>query len=264
MSGRFSIYNNTVSARSSSLRVVTYNIHKCRGLDRRVRPGRIVDVLGKIDADIIALQEVLRIENGKRQEDQARFITDELGYYSAFGYNCRMKGGRYGNLLLTRFPIHVSRNYDISFRTRIREPRGCLRADVRLDATTLHIFNLHLGTGYFERRHQAHRLLWDRILDHHDVRGPRIVLGDLNEWTRGSASRILNALFEAADIREHLKRSRTYPGFLPIFHLDHIYFDPTLQLEKLTLCRDRTALIASDHLPLIADFRMELPPAAMN
>ncbi|MBI3895155.1 MAG: endonuclease/exonuclease/phosphatase family protein [Acidobacteria bacterium] len=255
-----------MKARTNSLRVVTYNIHKCRGLDRRVRPGRIVDVLGKIDADIIALQEVLSIENGKKQADQARFIAEELGFYSAFGHNCRMKGGRYGNLLLTRFPIHVSRNYNISFRKQvIREPRGCLRADVRLDATMLlHIFNLHLGTGYFERRHQAHCLLQDRILDHHDVRGPRIVLGDLNEWTRGSASRILNALFEAADVRQHLKRSRTYPGFLPIFHLDHIYFDPVLKLEKLTLCRDRLALIASDHLPLIADFRMELPPAAMN
>lgn len=247
-----------------SLRVVTYNVHKCRGLDRRVRPGRIVDVLGKIDADIIALQEVLSIKNGKRHEDQVRFIAEELGFHSAFGHNCWMKGGRYGNLLLTRFPIHVSRNYDISSRTRIREPRGCLRADVRLDAMTLHIFNVHLGTGYFERRNQAHRLIRERILDHHDVHGPRIVLGDFNEWTRGSASQILNALFETADIRQHLKRSRTYPGLLPILHLDHIYFDPALRLEKLTLCRNRTALIASDHLPLVADFRMELPSAAMN
>jgi len=247
-----------------ALRVVTYNVHKCRGLDRRVHPGRIVDVLGKIDADIIALQEVVSIESEKRLEDQARFIAEELGFHSAFGHNCRMNGGRYGNLLLARFPIHLSRNYAISFRTRIREPRGCLRADIQLDAMTLHIFNLHLGTGYFERRHQAERLVRDRILDPHDVQGPRIVLGDFNEWTRGSASQILNSLFETADIRQHLKRSRTYPGLLPFLHLDHIYFDPVLRLEKLTLCRDRTALIASDHLPLIADFRLGLPPALMN
>src|SRR5262245_51864583 len=45
-----------------SVRVVTYNIHKCRGLDRRVRPGRIVDILGEIDADILALQEVLSVD----------------------------------------------------------------------------------------------------------------------------------------------------------------------------------------------------------
>src|SRR5688500_9575748 len=124
------------------VRVATYNIHKCRGMDRRVRPGRIVDVLAKIDADIIALQEVLRIDSSKREADQARFIADELKMDFAFGDNCWMKGGRYGNLLLSRFPVQMSKNYDISFRTRIREPRGCLRADVLLDTTILHVFNI--------------------------------------------------------------------------------------------------------------------------
>jgi endonuclease/exonuclease/phosphatase family metal-dependent hydrolase len=51
------------------LRVATYNIHKCRGLDRRVRPERILDVLKHINADIIALQEVLSIEGGNRERD---------------------------------------------------------------------------------------------------------------------------------------------------------------------------------------------------
>src|SRR5437016_6151165 len=135
-----------------SVRVVTYNIHKCRGLDRRVRPGRIVDILGEIDADIVALQEVLSIE----------------------------------------------------------EPSGA-----------------------------------------------RIVLGDFNEWLRGSVSRTLRSHLEWADIRHHLQRSRTYPGVLPLLHLDHIYFDPALTLERLQLHRKRKAVIASDHLPLVADFRIE-------
>jgi endonuclease/exonuclease/phosphatase family metal-dependent hydrolase len=38
-------------------------------------------------------------------------------------------------------------------------------------------------------------------------------------------------------------------------HLDHIYHDDSLELERLTLHRTRTALLASDHLPLIADFK---------
>ena len=49
--------------KDSSLRIVTYNIHKCRGLDQRVRPDRIVEVLKEINADIIALQEVVSIED---------------------------------------------------------------------------------------------------------------------------------------------------------------------------------------------------------
>jgi endonuclease/exonuclease/phosphatase family metal-dependent hydrolase len=231
-------------------------------MDQRVHPGRIVDVLQNIDADIVALQEVLSIESRNRRDDQARFIAEELGLHPAFGHNRWLKGGRYGNLVLTRFPIHVSRNYDITARRR--EPRGCLRVDIRLDATMLHVFNLHLGTGFFERHHQARRLSNEQIFGQKEIKGPRIVLGDFNEWIRGSVSRLLNSHFECASVRPHLKRSRTYPGFLPILHLDHIYFDPALRLEKLTLWRDRTALVASDHLPLVADFRIELTKASMN
>ena len=60
------------------LRVVTYNIHKCRGLDRRVRPARIVEVLREIDADIIALQEVLSLRGGAREKDQAGYIAEQM------------------------------------------------------------------------------------------------------------------------------------------------------------------------------------------
>jgi endonuclease/exonuclease/phosphatase family metal-dependent hydrolase len=251
-----------MNAIHNSLRVVTYNIHKCRGMDRRVRPDRVVDVLQSIDADIIALQEVLSLESHNRHEDQARFIAEELRFHQAFGHTRWFKGGRYGNVVLTRLPIHVSKNYDISARRR--EPRGCLRVDIRLDSTMLHVFNLHLGTGYMERRRQARRLWNERIFSETEILGPRIILGDFNEWIQGSVSRLLGGLFEGADLRRHLNRSRTYPGFMPLVHLDHIYFDPVLRLEKLTLWRDKTALIASDHLPLVADFRLESALSSRN
>ena len=53
------------------LRIATYNVHRCRGIDNRERPGRIVDVLREIDADVIALQEVLSIGGKSREKDQA-------------------------------------------------------------------------------------------------------------------------------------------------------------------------------------------------
>ena len=43
---------------------------------------------------------------------------------------------------------------------------------------------------------------------------------------------------------------------LPLLHLDHIYHDDALELTALTLHRTRTALVASDHLPLVADFKV--------
>ncbi|HKY05678.1 MAG TPA: endonuclease/exonuclease/phosphatase family protein [Blastocatellia bacterium] len=236
------------------VRVVTYNIHKCRGLDRRVRPERIVEVLREIDADIVALQEVLSVGEGPREHDQARFIAEELGLNLSLGLNRKHKGGDYGNVLLSRFPVESAQNYDISIRGR--EQRGCLRADVKADPIGLvHVFNVHLGTAFLERRYQARRLIDTAILHNEELRGPRIMLGDFNEWTRGLATKLLAAHMRSADVKIHLQRTKTYPGVLPFLHLDHIYFDDSLEMEKLHLHKSRTALIASDHLPLVADFR---------
>jgi endonuclease/exonuclease/phosphatase family metal-dependent hydrolase len=223
------------------MRVVTYNVHKCRGMDGRTSAVRIAEVLLEIEPDIIALQEVM--------EHQAEVISAELKMDYALGENRRHRGYAYGNVVLSRFPIQSVRNYDLSVRGR--EERGCLRADLALDGReVLHVFNVHLGTALIERRMQGRKLMAPELLNDAGIESPRIVLGDFNEWTRGLATRLLRSHLESADLR----RSRTYPGVLPFLHLDHIYYDPSLQLEHLTLHRTRKALVASDHLPLIGDF----------
>ncbi|HEX8889534.1 MAG TPA: endonuclease/exonuclease/phosphatase family protein [Pyrinomonadaceae bacterium] len=234
-------------------RIVTYNVHKCRGLDRREHPARIAAVLRETDADIIALQEVLSIEGSSRERNQARFIAEELGMSYYIGENRRLHGGAYGNVILSQLSLEKEpENYDITWNRR--EQRGCLRADFAIGGALLHVFNIHLGTAFIERRHQARKLVSREILNNPGLKGARIVLGDFNEWTRGLASKLLASHLESADIHHHLKRARTYPGVLPFLHLDHIYYDKTLTLKNLTLHKTRAALIASDHLPLIADF----------
>jgi endonuclease/exonuclease/phosphatase family metal-dependent hydrolase len=247
--------NTTWKSDPQRLRIVTYNVHKCRGLDRRVRPARIVEVLREIDADIIALQEVLSIEGAAREADQACFIAEELGLRYCLGENRRLRGGAYGNVVLSRLPVQATRNYDLSWRGC--ERRGCLRVDMEIsESRLLHVFNVHLGLALLERRHQARRLVGPDILNNKELQGTRVILGDFNEWTRGLTSRLLAAQLESVNIRHHLRRARTYPGVLPLLHLDHIYFDPALELERLTLYRSRAALMASDHLPLVADFSL--------
>jgi endonuclease/exonuclease/phosphatase family metal-dependent hydrolase len=169
------------------LRVATYNIHKYRGLDRRVRPERILNVLKHINADIIALQEVLSIEGGNREWDQLRFLADGLGFHFAFGETRRLKGGGYGNVVRSRFPIRAHRHYDISKRGR--EPRCCLRTDSHLSASTLYAFKVHFGTAFFEHRQQARRLFEEEMVCHGELKGPRIVPGDFNEWMRDAITR---------------------------------------------------------------------------
>jgi endonuclease/exonuclease/phosphatase family metal-dependent hydrolase len=242
------------------IRVLTYNVHKCRGMDARVRPTRILRVLREIDADVIALQEVLSLEGSRPEEDQARFLASELGFHHRLGTNRRLRGGAYGNVVLSRFPLSPGCNHDLSVGGH--EARGCLRADVRLSETeTLHVFNVHLGTRFHERRAQGQALVDPSILEPQDLRGPRVVLGDFNEWPPGITSRLLAARFRSVDIRSHLRKIRTYPGLFPLVHLDHIYFDGALDLEKLTLHRTSSSLLASDHLPLVADFSLRQHPS---
>lgn len=237
------------------LRVATYNIHRCRGMDNRLRPDRVVAVLKEINADIIALQEVVNAASGPREAHQGRYIGEELGYHWELGENRKLEGAAYGNVALSRFPLRVVDNHDLSVGRR--ERRGALHTDVRLtEADILHMFNVHLGTAFLERRHQGRRLS-DKsgILHNQELTGPKIVLGDFNEWTAGLASRLLGSHMKSVDIKKYLGRSKTYPAFLPFMHLDHIYYDGPLELQGLTLHRSRTALMASDHLPLVADFQ---------
>jgi endonuclease/exonuclease/phosphatase family metal-dependent hydrolase len=241
---------------ASTIRVATYNIHKCRGLDRRTSPHRITAVIRELDADVVALQEVLHVEGGRSEFDPVRCIAEEFRDYRwCFGENRELHGGKYGNLTLSRLPIEHCENYDVTWRNR--ERRGCLRTDIALKSgALLHVFNVHLGTGFLERRHQARRLLSQHVLHRKELAGPRIVVGDFNEWTRGLATKLMGSAFQAVEPRAFLRYSRTYPGVFPFLHLDHFYYDKHLTLRSFRLHRSRKTLIASDHLPLLAEFEL--------
>src|SRR5579872_1712255 len=237
-----------------TIRIVTYNVHKCRGLDRRVLPERIAEVLRQLDADVIALQEVIGGATPAEPCGQAHLIANALeGYSCYFGENRRHRHAPYGNAVLTRLPIRFWQNYDLTWRGC--ERRGCLRVDIDAwHGMRLHVFNVHLGTGFLERRAQARILLSDGILRRIDLDGPSVVVGDFNEWTPGPASRLMSTHYDSVEVKLHTGKRASYPGIFPVLHLDHFYFDQRLALKGFRLYRSRQAILASDHLPLAADF----------
>ncbi|RPH86360.1 MAG: hypothetical protein EHM75_08110 [Desulfobacteraceae bacterium] len=79
-------------------RVVTYNIHKGRGMDRRNRIQRVAEILQSLSPDIVALQEVLSVEGKEPEAHQARFIAEALGFHFRIGETRRLRGGAYGNV----------------------------------------------------------------------------------------------------------------------------------------------------------------------
>lgn len=237
------------------LRVATYNIHRCRGLDRRTRPERIAAVLATIDPDIVALQEV--IGPGLTGAGHAEQLGAALGMGWVMAPTRELRRHQFGNAVLSRHPIREHARIDLSWKTC--EPRCSQRVAIDIGGgSLLHIYNAHLGTALLERRYQAPRLAnW--IHDRRAV-GPKIVLGDFNEWGRGLVADVLADRFNSLDLYPHLKRRRTYPGFFPVLHLDHIYFEGAVDVRHVELPRTRLALVASDHLPLVADVRIRLRP----
>ena len=234
-----------------TVRVATYNIHRCRGLDGRTSPERIADVIRGIEPDVIALQEV--IGAGASSPGQAEELGALLGMGWVMAPTRHLRGCLFGNVVLSRFPIRHHSQYDLSWKTC--EPRCAQRVDVAMGDDTLHLYNVHLGTAFLERRHQAGRL--SAILHDRRIGQPKVVLGDFNEWMKGLATSMLSERLQSIDLRKHLSRRRTYPGVFPVLHLDHIYYDGRVEVARLEMPRNRLSLMASDHLPLAADLRVQ-------
>jgi len=237
--------------RTRTVRVATYNIHRGRGLDGRTRLERIAGVLASVDADIIALQEVIGASPVK--PGQAAELGAALGMGWVMAPTRHLRTALFGNVVLSKFPVRHHVQHDLTWKTC--EHRGVQRVDLALDEDTLHFYNVHLGTSLGERRSQAAKLA--SLVHDRRVVGPKIVLGDFNEWARGIAKDILAERLQSIDLSKHLKRGgRSYPGFFPILHLDHIYYEGSVEVLKVSMPRDRMALMASDHLPLVADLRI--------
>lgn len=233
------------------IRIATYNIHRSRGMDRRTRPERIAAVLATIDPDVVALQEV--IGPGLTGPGHAEELGAALGMGWIMAPTRELRRHQFGNVVLSRFPIREHARIDLSWKTC--EARCSQRVAIDLgESRCLQVYNVHLGTALLERRYQADKLAaW---IHDRRVPDPRIVLGDFNEWGRGLVSDVLAERLSSVDLYPHLKRRRTYPGFFPVLHLDHIYFSGNIEIRRVELPRTRLALVASDHLPLVADVRI--------
>ncbi len=252
-------------------RILTYNIHKAIGLDRKFRPDRIVAILRHHDADIVLLQEVDRGAPRSNHLDLASHIARALQYeYRAVGMNVFLKKGKYGNATLSRFPIDRQRNIDLTIGWRKRRGAqhttihlpGLNSAHAKSDAskatsTPVDIFNLHLGLSATERREQIRRLLDTKDIGSLTDDCRCIIAGDMNDW-RGvlKRQRFAPAGFQCATNRRPGSRwsIKTFPAIAPTGGLDKIFYRGPLTLVHAYRSRLKLAMSASDHLPVIADF----------
>jgi len=241
-------------------RLLTYNVHRCVGVDRKLDVDRIVAVIAEHEPDIVCLQEldVGRARTG--HVDQAQAIADGLEMSVRFHPAMRVEAEEYGDAILSRWPERLVRAGALPTMRGIPglEPRGAIWAAIELDGVTLNLFNTHLGLVPREQRLQAAALVGKDWLGHPDCKGPTILAGDFNAT---SITRPYQALTRRlADCQRQLGRKqtvKTFPSSFPAIRIDHAFVSPEIRITDVFAPFSPLARMASDHLPLIIDFEIE-------
>ncbi len=242
------------------LRIITYNIHRAIGVDRRFRPSRISRILRHYEADLVLLQEVDEGAPRSRELNLARELATEVGYpHFALGHNVSLKKGWYGNATLSRWPITRERNIDLTVGNKKR--RGCQHTTIEIEKQRAHgrrieVFNLHLGLSARERVRQVGHLVRSQEFRGLDDNEPCVIGGDFNDW-RGQLAPIFVEVLGFRSATRLMRNSiRTYPSFSPTGSLDRIFYRGGIRCLSSAGCRLNVSRVASDHLPVIADFEL--------
>lgn len=242
-------------AAAATWRIVSYNIHHARGMDGRVDVERIADVLRRLDADIVALQEVDERVERSGGEDQAARLGELLGMHHAFGSFMDYQGGRYGLAILSRCTI---RSVDVVRLTEGNEPRVALAVGIGPPGgAMLTIVNVHFDwvRNNSFRYTQASEVA--RYLD--AIPGAYVVAGDFNDEP---GSPTLN-LFQSR-AREAVKSRDnrfTFRSDDPAKEIDFIFASPAGEWD-VTDVRVVAEPVASDHLPVVAELVRNHPGQA--
>jgi endonuclease/exonuclease/phosphatase family metal-dependent hydrolase len=234
------------SARAPSvITAVSYNIHRCIGVDGRYRPERIASVLEELDADVFGLQEVDTRLGAVMGPNELDVLVERLGFNVAVGPNLTAERGHLGNVLLSRWPIVTSRTLDLTVADR--EPRGAVDAEIFVAGRTLRLIVTHFGLRASERRRQATDIL--KAINEAPAE-PLILMGDFNEWWGlGPLSRNLRKALGCA-------APRSFPSRFPVLPLDRVCSRGLEPLERPRRHASRKARRASDHLPVRAVFAL--------
>jgi endonuclease/exonuclease/phosphatase family metal-dependent hydrolase len=241
----------------SVLRIATYNIHKgVQGIGpaRRLEIHNLGHAVEQLDADIVCLQEVRKLH--RREEryftrwpelPQAEFLCPE-GYTAVYQTNATTRHGEHGNAMLSRWPV-VSQGHEDMSDHRF-EQRGLLHVCVQVGRRTVHVVVVHLGLIAGSRLRQVEQIV-QFIRREIPRTAPVVVAGDFNDW--GAK---LRPLMHANGFRDFLgERAGTFPSRLPLAQLDFVYARG-LKPTGLEIPRGRIWWRMSDHLPLIAEFKV--------
>ncbi len=239
----------------NQLRVMTYNIHRCQGLDRNISPERISRIIAPYRPDILALQEVDYGQARPTRYDQAAIIAHGLNSASVW-----IERERCGNAILSRFPMKIVKAGGLHRQRRWHAParRGALWVEIEVNGSRIQVINTHLGLTPASRLNQARILLGPEWLGSPACRPPVILCGDFNTQPGSTVLRLIEEKFgNIGEAAANNQAERTWPSSHPLLSIDHIFISGDINVEEVKVPVSESERIASDHLPLFA--RLGLP-----
>ncbi len=240
--------------RAPLLRVATYNVHGCVGMDRQRSEARIAEVIAGMPADLVALQELDLGRIRSTGVDQAQLVAEQLGWQRIFLPAMRNGDEQYGNAIISRYPLTLARAVELPGEGSwyCREKRVAIWAIAVTEAGPVQVINTHFGLGRAERFLQAKFLT--EALASAPADEPLLLLGDFNSLPGSPA--IAHLRSQLRSVRALLPAAgscRTFPTRFPSVAVDHIFVNDALQPVALRVARTPLARIASDHYPFVAE-----------
>ncbi|WP_105104206.1 endonuclease/exonuclease/phosphatase family protein [Microbulbifer pacificus] len=248
---------------TKTLRVMTYNVHICKGTDGKLSPERIARVIARYAPDVVALQEV----DVRRQRtggiDQAHQISRLLAMDCHFQPAMHLEDERYGDAIMSCYPVRLIKK-DIlpgpptnSRLPGFAEPRGALWIEVDFHGTKVQVFNTHLGLSKAERLRQIDALTGKEWMGSEQCPRPRILVGDFNALPGSQEIKRMSAFLDDTQLKlKGHKPKGTFFSRLPKARIDYVFVDPELEVHGIHVPRSELTRQASDHLPLIVDLKV--------
>ncbi len=250
------------------VKVLTYNVLGGRNTDGARDLSRLADVINTLDPDIVALQEVDRHTGRLNGVDLPAELAQLTGMDFVFGRAMDYDGGEYGEAILSKFPITDVTNHALPHQ-ETSEPRAALAAMLTLPGTDQPF--VFIGTHLDHLRSSEDRIAQateiNAILQHYDGL-PVLLTGDLNAEPGSEPMRILGDRW--TDAWAGKEKGFTFPSDAPRKRIDYLLYRPENRWSVIQTYRGidiqqadttwRTLLnLASDHLPLMAEFELRMP-----
>ena len=224
-----------------TLRVVSYNIRKAMGTDRRRDPDRIMRIIRGLHADVVVLQEADR-RRAPRPSALPLDKVQEVTGLRPVPTPSDISIGWHGNAVLVRPSAELDNVAHLTLPGV--EPRGAMVADLHLSGRQLRVIASHLGLLRPSRKEQLSAMI--AHLDDCDA-CPTLIAGDLNEWSQKVG---LGRLAKRFTIHAP---GKSYHARMPVAFLDRIALDQHLEVRQGGVVETAQTRQASDHLPIWLD-----------